>query len=157
MKITKTELLKGYEIIKKVIDYKLQKNSVEFITSELAPNTYKGMREYFDEFGQFLIYSGEDHGFLGQEYNIKFRALHDYMHYNYNLSFKFEDEKKLSEITEKEFMYDALKVNATLQECLIVANIINAEIKGQIEYYEKNNEYVKNQAEFIESYLKVVA
>jgi hypothetical protein len=93
--------------------------------------------------------------YLGHEYNLKFRALHDFMHYFYDLKFTFTDEKILSDITANQFYLIGLDMGLTIRECLIVKAIINAEIKGQIEYYELNNNYVDNQTEFIDSYLKV--
>lgn len=154
--ITKQDLLNGYENIKVIIDYYIKVNNVKFISSEIAPNTFKGMKQYYNDFGQFLVYSGGDHGFLGQEYNIKFRALHDYMHLNHNLTFKFEDEKKLSDITKIEFSSIAWnELNFTAWECYVIREIINAEIKGQIEFYEVTKNYVSDQAKFIENYLQV--
>ena len=153
---TKQDILKGYETIKVIIDAMLNKYSVAFEASLNAPSTYKAMRQSFDDTGKFIVYNGGDHGLLGEEYNVKFRALHDAMHYKYNLSFKFEDEKKLSNITANEFYkyaYDNL--DATHFEIVVIRDIIDAEIKGQIEYYEQNKEYVKDQSSFILNHLNI--
>ena len=154
--ITKKDLEIGYEHLKVIIDAFIKDNDISFISSDLAPNTFKDMKGYYEDFNQFLVYSGGDHGFLGQEYNVKFRALHDFMHLDNNLTFKFEDEKKLSDITKVEFSQIAWDdMYCTAWECHVIREIVNAEIRGQIEYYEVNKEYVVNQTKFIEDYLQV--
>ena len=155
--MTKTELLKAYKAIKECIDFVLERDQIKFIVSEVAPNTYKGMRQYRDDFGQFLVYSGGDHGLLGEEYNIKFRALHDAMHYENELTFKFEDERILSDLTALEFELIASKLGYDIKVCFNVSKVITAEIKGQIDYYEKYNEYVTDQSKFIYDYFGLVA
>lgn len=156
--ISKQDLLTGYDHLKKIIDLYIDGNNISFISSEIAPNNFKGMKRYYNEFNQFLVFSGGDHGFLGQEYNIKFRALHDFMHLYNNLTFSFDDEKRLSDITVREFSAIAWHgLGLTYWECYVIRQIVNAEIKGQIEYYETNKEYVKDQQQFITDYLQVGA
>ena len=78
------------------------------------------------------------------------------MHYDKGLSFSFQDEKILSALTVNEFrdvVYN--RFNATHWEMVIVGEIINAEIRGQIEYYELNKSYVEDQKQFINDYLEV--
>jgi len=155
MKLTKSDIEQGYGILKEVIDHYIETHNIAFISSEIAPSTFEGMKAYYYDFGKFLVFSGGDHGYLGQEYNIKFRAVHDFMHLKYKLSFKFEDEKVLSGKTEADFgLIACYTLNKTASECHLLMAIIDAEIKGQIEYYEKNKEYVKDQREFINDYLK---
>jgi len=153
--MTKTELLYGYELLKKIIDQYIQDNNISFITSEIAPNTFKGMTEYYNDHGQFLIYNGGDHGFLGEEYNLKFRALHDYMHIVYDLKFTYNDEKLLSSITAFDFMVLGRILGMNNDDLALVGNIVNAEIRGQIEYYQENKSFVDDQSKFIQEYLKV--
>ena len=153
----KNQVNQGYEALKKVIDFYIKDNDIKYISSELAPSTFKGLTNYYNEFNQFLVYSGGDHGLLGQEYNIKFRAVHDYMHLTCNLTFKFEDEKRLSLLTQAEFANIAQnKLNIDNDSICYMIKVIDAEIKGQIEYYEKNKTYVADQTKFIYGYLKAV-
>lgn len=153
--ISKLGLERGYNVLKLVIDHYRCINEIEFISSEIAPNTFKGMKAYYNDFNKFLVYNGGDHGHLGSDYNIKFRAIHDYMHLKHNLTFSFEDEKKLSDITILEFRTIAQKLGFKLEVRKILGAIINAEIKGQIEFYEVNKNYVEDQKQFINNYLKV--
>ena len=154
--VTLEDIERSYDLIKQCIDYAIKRDNIKFISSESAPNTYKDMRQYRDDFGQFLVYSGGDHGLLGEQYNIKFRALHDAMHYENELSFKFEDERILSEITSREFASIAYnRLGATHYEMMLVYSVIEAEIKGQIDYYEKYKSYIPNQTEYILSYFNI--
>lgn len=154
--LTLTDLNNAYANIKRITDYLLKRMGVKFITSELAPNTFKGMKAYREDFGQFLVYSGGDHGLLGEEYNIKFRALHDAMHYMLDLSFKFEDERKLSRLTAKEYAMVGYNVfELTQWEGYCIREVISAEIAGQVDYYEKHGKYVDNQTKFICNYFGI--
>lgn len=155
MKISKIGLERGYKVLKRVIDVYIAENNIVFIASNLAPNTFKGMKAYHDDHNQFLVFSGGDHGHLGTDYNVKFRAVHDFMHLDNNLTFKFEDEKKLSDITILEFRSIAANLGYNLEVRRILGAIVNAEIRGQIEFYQENKEYVKDQKQFINTYLKV--
>jgi hypothetical protein len=76
------------------------------------------------------------------------------MHYTNNLTFSFKDERILSEITAKQFNVIGWRVfGMTIAECYDVSDIINAEMKGQIDYYELNKKYVADQKAFINDYL----
>ena len=143
------DIHRGYNLIKQCIDYVIERDKIQYISSEIAPSTYKGMRQYRDDFGQFLVYSGGNHGFLGEDYNIKFRALHDAMHYENELTFYFDHEIVLSDMTALEFHNIVAKLGYGYRDCVLVEKIIRAEIEGQIEYYRENGEYVKDQRAFI--------
>lgn len=154
--VTLKDIERAYDLIRQCIDYTIERDSIKFISSEIAPSTYKGMRQYRDDFGQFLVYSGGDHGMLGEEYTIKFRALHYAMHYENELSFSFKDERILSEMTSMEFSDIAYnRLGATLWESRVIYRVIEAEIKGQIDYYEKYKSYIPNQTEYILNYFNI--
>ncbi len=155
MQITKLGLEQGYKALTKVIDAYIEQNDISFITDLNAPNNFKDMKRIYEVNKCLCVYSGGDHGHLGREYNIKFRAVHDFMHLKYNLTFSFQDERKLSDITVLEFRGIAADLNINLWIRRILGQIIDAEIKGQIKYYEENKEYVKDQVQFINSYLNV--
>ena len=155
-KINKYDLEQGYHLIKRIIDNLMKKNNVSYGSSANATNKYKEMRKFRDENGYFEVFNGGDHGYLGKYYNIKFRALHDSMHYSRGLTFSFEDEKELSDISAKLFSSIAYnEFNANHWECYLVYKIMTAEIRGQIEHYELNKNYVNDQKEFINTYLNV--
>lgn len=147
--LTVRDINRGYELIKECIDYVITRDNIQYIASPLAPNTYKGMRNYRDDMGHFLVFDGGDHGLLGEEYNIKFRALHDAMHYENELTFKFDDELTLSDITAREFVNISEKLGYSCKDSYVVHRIITAEIRGQIEHYKEYGEYVKDQTCFV--------
>lgn len=150
------DVKKAYEHIKRIIDAKLIQYDVKYTSQDVAPNTYKAMRLYRELLGQFVVFDGGDHGFLGEEYNIKFRAMHDFMHYTHRLSFSFKDEKELSRLTQWEFMqYAYNRMGLTQWETYCIGQVIKAEIQGQIEYYEENDQYVADQSSFVLEYLGV--
>lgn len=150
------DVSKAYEYIKQIIDAKIRLYRIEYEVCNDAPNKYEDMVSSFETCNYFKVFGGGDHGHLGREYNIKFRALHDYMHYTNELSFSFADEKQLSMITQWEFMqYAYNRMGLTQWETYCIGQVIKAEIQGQIEYYEKNNQYVKNQTSFVLEYLGV--
>lgn len=155
IKPTLDQVNKVYDLMKQIIDIKLSELSVKYYPVADAPNSYKSMRKSYDDFGLFLVYNGGCHGLLGQEYNIKFRALHDFMHYTYNITFKFDDERRLSDITRAEFKEVAERLEASEFDKYLLDKIIAAEIEGQIDYYQLTGEYVEDQKEFILSKLKV--
>jgi len=140
----------AYSNIRTIIDKLMIRYQVNFKPSSNAPSTYKAMRSKRDENGYFVVYNGGDHGLLGEDYNIKFRALHDFMHYKHNLSFKFEDERKLSDITMitfSEMAWGELNITAWQTHC--IRQVIDREIRGQIDYFETRGHYVPNQSVFI--------
>jgi len=156
MNITKQNLLQGYEDIKQLIDILLVKHDIKFTACIDAPNKFKDVKQYYAKHNSFKVFNGGDHGYLGKEYNIKFRALHDYMHVMYNLSFNFKDEKLLSDITSITFINMAQgELGLDQVRSCIVSLIITAEIRGQIEYYEVNNSYVPDQVKFIDNWFNV--
>lgn len=155
-KIEMHELITGYKTIKEIIDLLIDRNEIKYQPSSDAPNNFNLVKKHFDNYGYFEVFNGGDHGFLGQKYNIRFRALHDYMHVKNNLTFSFVDEKQLSLLTQAKFSHIAWhELNKTAWECYVIRRILGAEIRGQIEYYELNKKYVDDQKDFILTYLKV--
>ena len=144
---------KAIEILKAYIDAAIV--NIDYKASADAPNSYKKMREFKDKNGYFLIYNGGDAGILGAEYNVKFRAVHDEMHYRLKLSFSFKHEKELSAITAREVALWAYDNGYTQFEAYNAYQVVGAEIKGQIEYFEKHGKYIEDQVKYIENYLNV--
>ena len=153
--ITKEDLLDGYRIIRILIDLYIDDHGIDYIIAEDAPQTFTQMKAMKEKHGKFIVYNGGDHGHLGKEYNIKFRAMHDFMHLKHGLTFKYTDEKKLSELTAEVLSDMSWNFGFSAWDGYLVRKIIKAEIGGQIEYYEKHKEYVKDQSKFIEQYLEV--
>jgi hypothetical protein len=142
------------EILSGFIDVESQK--IDYRESETAPSTYKAMRETRDRLGYFVIYNGASlTSIFSPEINVKFRAVHDSFHYFFELGFTFNEEKHLSELQALDFYFTALRAGYSELIADSIYKIVNAEIRGQIEYYEKNKKFIKNQREYILNYLNV--
>mgnify|MGYP000309156475 CR=1 FL=1 len=130
--------------------------SVPYFTANEAPSTYKSMREYRDKHHMFCIFDGgSEDTILPYRSNIEFRAIHDKMHYDLKLTFTFKDEKKLSNITSLKVFKWLRQRGFTKKVAYNTFKLVNAEIKGQIEYYERKNKFLDNQTEYIKTWLGV--
>ena len=131
--------------------------SIPYKTSLDAPNSFKEVKRHLEEHGYLLIYSGSSEStiFSRPEINIMFRAIHDAGHIEHDLSFKFDDEKKLGVIQSNELKWVALTLGYDLSIANRIKAIVHAEIVGQIEYYELNSKYLEDQKSYIMSYLNV--
>lgn len=154
--------LKEFNQAIKLLEIWIEKEShkVPYSVCDNAPNTFNEMVRSYKANKIFFV-NGEASDttiYSHKRYNIMFRAIHDKMHYNTGLTFSFEDEKTLSDVTEIEFRDWAIEcgyIDFCPKTVDNVCKIIEAEIKGQIEYYEKYKKYIDNQKEFVLQYLKV--
>lgn len=150
--MTKTELELGYNLLKGAIRDYIDMYQVSYKVTDNAPSTYNDMVESREALGYFVVYNGGDHGHLGWVFNAMFRAVHDHGHFTEKLTFKFNDERQLGKLQA---------VQLATMPCVpkkyreLVRSIVLAEINGQIDYYEQNKEYVKDQTEFINNYMGV--
>lgn len=128
--------IKNFEMI---IDRQLKEFNVKYMVVENAPNNFTDMVNFREKHGYFGIYGGGSDFtiFSSPEYNFKFRALHDMIHFTLGLTFSFKDELKLSEI------------HANTMPTKILQDILNIEVGGQIKYYMENKRYVVNQKVFM--------
>jgi hypothetical protein len=138
-----------YQVFKQLIELYTVLNRIEYIVTDNAPNTFKAMKQWHDDHGYLNVYSGGDHGLLGYKHNVMFRAVHDHMHLKYNLKFTKNDELTLSDITCQVFNDLALAMGYDSQTRANLVKLIDIEIAGQIKYYYKYNDYVKDQSAFI--------
>jgi len=77
--------------------------------------------------------------------NLTFRAWHDAVHLSYGLSFKPVDESKVGMI-----QCDQLRaIGAPVH----VINAVYFDVVGQIEYYSKHGDFVKDQKSFVQDCL----
>lgn len=147
--MTKSELLEAYKALTQCIDKYISTYDIQYLSSELAPSTYKDMVAYRKNFGQYMVYSEGDHGFLGKEANIKFRACHDHGHYTLGLNFSVKDETELSNHSMYEFRTIARGMGYSQEISDNVARIIDTEVRLQREYYDITGEYVGDQRQFV--------
>lgn len=154
--ITKQDLLSGYENLKACIDKYLNIHEVAYQASSEAPSTYRDMVHFYETHGYFKVYSGGNHGILGKEYNIKFRALHDHGHLIYDLSFSFKNERILSDNQKRDMQLIAWNtLGLTAWDVHVIGKIIDCEIRGQIDYFETNGTYVVDQVAFVLNHFNI--
>lgn len=115
-----------------------------YVVCNDAPNTWKELqRNAYDSRGRIRIYGGgSDHTIYGvNKVNYAFRAWHDNLHLQHNLSFKPDDEIKLAQIHADMITGDYEK------------QLIHADIAGQVKHWQKFNAFVDNQYRFVLNYL----
>lgn len=108
--------------------------------SDIAPGTFEQLQEC--SLGTLVVFQGgSDSTIYGDSsINHAFRAIHDSMHLRFNLPFTFEGEKELGRITAS--LFDGL-----------IADIVYADIVGQVEYFRDHLDFPVNQEQFIRQYL----
>lgn len=108
-----------------------------------APNSYKALKPYKNAV-ILPVFNGDcDHTIHNTpQDNINFRAWHDCIHLQYDLSFKSEHEKAVGLIH-----CDQLRLIGAPTH---VINAVYFDVIGQIEYYNKYNEFVGNQKQFVQ-------
>lgn len=153
--MNKSELLEAYKALTQCIDKYIDTYKIRYSSSELAPSTYDAMVKYRETFGEYLVYNEGDHGFLGKEYNIKFRACHDHGHYTLGLNFSVSDEIELSNHSMYEFRTIAKDLGYSAEIADNVTKIIDCEVREQRLYYRDSGEYVRDQKQFVMSRLIV--
>ena len=151
------EFNKSLKIIESFIDSKISEVSYKVVGN--APEKYSDMVRLYNDTGYFHI-NGESSNLTihtNPKYNIKFRAIHDKMHYDFKLDFKFNSEILLSKITECVLFAWAHDQGYAVHDIDNACKIVDAEINGQIKYYQENGDFVKNQREFVLNYLSIKA
>lgn len=114
-----------------------------------APNTFKKLQEWGASGEQSIpVYSGgcEYTIYSTDEANHLFRAWHDRLHLRHNLGFKKADEIKVSELHCSTLRAVGAPYN--------VVKAMEADVEGQVRYYDETQEYVVNQLEFVADCLK---
>lgn len=153
----KIDYLIGLEALESFIEQ--QSYAIPYCGMNKAPSTYKALCESYEKNKIFFVSneSSETSIYSSNQINTAFRAVHDSMHYLHGLTFKFKDEKKLSDITAL-IVFKWCKAQGYPGNVAYSAfKIVQAEIKGQIEYYERYDKFVVNQADYVKTWLNVAA
>ena len=123
-----------------------------FYASKEAPHTFEGLQLWAanNELGvdPLPVYSGGSEGSIygTAQGNYEFRAWHDLIHLTENLSFAIASELQVAE-----WHCNVLKY---IKAPYAVIAAIDADVRGQILYYQGTNLYVGNQIRFVEDCLK---
>jgi len=106
-----------------------------------APTSYSKLMKY--KHSSFLPISGDgckSSIYGSEENNHIFRAIHDYIHINNELTFNYEDEMKVCDI------HLELLEGYNLSD--LARLLLEIDVKGQIMYYDKHKRFVKDQLNF---------
>jgi hypothetical protein len=121
-----------------------QSANVRFISKAIAPSDERALFS-FRKGSELVVWNGacEDTVYQDARVNMAFRALHDATHLETGLGFAPDQEIEMG------------RIQAARQTSSLMADLMYAEIAGQALYYKQTGLFVKNQALFTESFLKV--
>ena len=129
-------------IIIKMIEYQLE-SGLQYTVSDNAPDTFERLKAESTP-TRLVVWSGASESSIwGLEGNYLFRAIHDSIHLQFDLSFDDMHEAEVCYITCK-----LLGLNE------VERNVMVAEIIGQLEYKNAHGDFPADQREFIQTYLK---
>lgn len=119
-----------------------------FYLSNEAPETYKELLEYADSMVIPINCNGSSSSIYSKPHiNTLFRFWHDVIHIEEGLGFTLMDEGKVADIHIEEGREFGLSS--------LALQILEADTKGQVEYYYKHNKFVDNQKAFVQSCLRI--
>ena len=124
----------------------------EYYPTPNAPETWADLKAWHKASGDnasvaMPVYDGacENSIYPTKEDNYLFRAWHDSIHLQYNLSFSLEDETEVAHIHQEQLT--AIRAPNCVKKAIL------ADTLGQVEYYYKYGSFVPNQREFVTSVL----
>jgi len=122
-----------------------------FDVSPNAPQDFDSLIAHHDKTGRVLVWDGaSDTTIFGDaEVNFAFRAWHDSKHITARLPFTREGEIAALELQKADVraIYDGATADS-------FCALLDAEIRGQFDYCEKNGGFPENQAAFARAYVR---
>ena len=142
-----TKAVKEIESFLQIQAGKAQANGWSFFECDIAPETFKRLKEFKD--GKHLPianYGSNTSIYSSSKVNTLFRFYHDVTHLELDQGFSIVGEmavanKHLEDAKEYGLSNDAMQV-------------LFADTAGQVAYYFRNKRFVDNQAVFVQEYLK---
>lgn len=142
----------------KFIDCIIQDLGINYYTVNDPDNTgsFEHCKEMYKRYGLLEI----DESNSGQtiysssEYNIKFRAWHDYVHITNNFPFTYEGEEATKRIQQAHVNFFGRKFGLNAGQQWAACLLLDIEITDQLEYYIKHGTHVEDQYEFTVNRLK---
>lgn len=116
-----------------------------------APDTYKKLRAHLDAEKRMVVYNGGSEGTIygDDEVNYCFRAWHDVCHYYGEHDFSPEGEAGVLKMQ----CFQLRQLYGDTEETRRWVSILNAEVVGQREYYQRYKRYITDQRGFVLAYL----
>lgn len=126
--------------------YLLENNYGYFVTKD-APNNWEALKEYKENNVIPVFAGGGNHIYRSDFMNYNFRAMHDFCHLITGGDFSYGGESKAIRyqynLLEKELSY----ILPNLRKCIV--KIFLADTIGQVEYYYKTKEFLKDQKQYV--------
>lgn len=118
-------------------------------------NTHRKLVGYWKATDRILVWSGaSDCTIFGDpKVNHAFRAWHDWVHVHYDLPFTPEGEHTVMLIQQRQCDTMGALI-FTPDQIQQFWRILEAEIDGQVEHYEKHKEFIADQRTFCQNYMK---
>ncbi len=122
-----------------------------FDVSDAAPETYDELMAHLDAGGRMLVYSGgSERTIYGDpQVNFAFRAWHDWCHWRGGYDFSYEGERAACTMQGDHLV----ALYGESPQTRRWRRILQAEIKGQRDYFDRHGEFPADQRGFVESYL----
>lgn len=116
-----------------------------------APETYEALCDRLNAGKSMIVYSGasEDTIYGDREINWAFRAWHDWCHWRGGFDFTAEGEAQAVEMQIGHIM----QVYGDSEDTRKWAEILRAEVNGQLQYLTIHGDFPQDQAAFIKAYL----
>ena len=137
----------------------IQDNAPGFYPTLQAPNSYTDLKEWAEQNDYHAlpmpVFSGgsEDTIYSTPDINYAFRAWHDSIHLEQELDFTTNNELAVASIHYREVLKYGLENGYPLGECVTAARLIYADVAGQVMYYDKYGDFVKDQEQFVNEFL----
>lgn len=147
--VTNGSISKAVEELKQLHKFLIDKYSIKWYPTDDAPESYQELRRRFALMDSIPVanYGCENslYDFFGgdQTANMEFRAVHDWIHVMNDLKFNTGDEIT---VAEHHLMF-AMKYGLSP----LALQLLEIDTAGQVLYYDKHGEFVKNQSNFVMS------
>jgi len=120
----------------------------KYLVADSAPSTFQELNA--SKTATLTVWTGASQGTVWglESSNWHFRAWHDSIHLRHQFDFSKSGELKATEV-------QCVEASRLVGDSF--ASIIEAEVKGQVEHFEKFGRFPENQLEFILEYLRTGA
>lgn len=118
-----------------------------YYTTDNAPETFKELKDQAKNMVIPIADYGSNTSIYGSTAtNTLFRFWHDVLHLENNLGFNLKDETTVADLH--------LEAGKAFNLSPLALLILEADTKGQVQYYFKHKEFVSNQEAFVQSCIK---
>lgn len=130
---------------------RLMPNGFDTTPDKSKVRSFLAVKQWYAETNRVMVWSGEsDNTIYGNPaINHCFRAWHDYVHITNDLDFSYQGELAVMEIQKIH-----ARVHYKGKELQTILDLIEYEIKGQLDYYNEYKTFVPNQMEYHQQWMQ---